>query len=133
MALNLTSKTLNPFTRPILWKVVEVGQVDKRVAKDLECVLCAVLRTPAFGQLIQSLSFRNYGIKNDRDYDNEKFSEIDQLTGAMEQLSTLNLSSDIDTRSLVEEWDTWGQLALLLLRLPNLQSVKIHFEQRITF
>ena len=92
-------------------------------------MLVSVLKEPALGQFVRSLSFRSSGIKGRMYSDNEGKRQLEECMRVVKQLFTLKASpDDIDLYSCLRLWNVWFQLALLVLLLPSLRSIKLFIE-----
>ena len=105
LALPLTCKQLREIAELFLWAVIEMDQECEGSVGDLVRALAAITRRAELGHHVKLLSFWHYDVN---DVFSKPFTETAQRG-----------------MSNVPDWDETRQIAALLGRLPQLQSLKL--------
>jgi len=106
LAFSLTCKRFHEIAEPFIWGLVEIDQESKGTFGDLLRVLEMLMKRPDLARHVKALSFRDFyaGFT-------PPFSEFEQ-----------------QEMSNILDWDETHQVADLLDRLPQLQSLKLAVE-----
>jgi hypothetical protein len=113
LALPLTCKQPREIAELFLWAVIEMDQECEGSVGDLVRALAAITRRAELGHHVKLLSFWHYDVN---DVFSKPFTETAQRG-----------------MSNVPDWDETRQIAALLDRLPQLQSLKLIVEKIVDY